>query len=189
AMAGGELEKVIADTRNSAAGGRLAYEWLVKVDKTAPDRLLPKMLLDPSPELRRDAVARAIDEADELLLVHEDEAGAVAAYKKALTGACDRDQGHAIAAALRQLGVKVALQAHFGVGKAWHLVAGFDNGGGKGFAAAYPPEKKVDLAAAYKDKEGKETRWKLFTTSDPYGVLDLNALLGKQKGSVAYAFA
>src|SRR5262249_43447443 len=147
----GELEKVIADTKNSAAGRRLAYEWLVKVDKTAPDRLLPKMLLDPSPELRRDAVARALEEADELLIVEEDEAGAVAAYKRALAGACDRDQVDAAAATLRALGVKVDLQAHFGVVKTWRLVAGFDNGGGKGFAATYPPEKKVDLGAAYKD--------------------------------------
>src|SRR5207245_2352498 len=40
------LEKFIADKTHSGAGRRLAYEWLARVDKNAPARLLPGMLQD-----------------------------------------------------------------------------------------------------------------------------------------------
>ena len=47
----------------SPAAHRLAYEWLLKRHPELEDDLIPDMLLDPSPEFRRDAVARLIDEA------------------------------------------------------------------------------------------------------------------------------
>src|SRR4051794_29684773 len=58
-----ELEKFLADTSHGRAARRLAYEWLVKVDPKTPERWLPKLLGDPSPELRRDAVAAVIARA------------------------------------------------------------------------------------------------------------------------------
>jgi hypothetical protein len=69
------------------------------------------------------------------------------------------------------------------------LVAPFDNTGGVGYAAVYPPEKGVDLAAVYKAKQDAEARWVEHTTADPYGVVDFNKALGKHKGVVGYAFA
>ena len=48
-----QLEKFVRDTKHSGPGRRLAYEWLVRVDTRAPERLLPSMLNDPSTELRR----------------------------------------------------------------------------------------------------------------------------------------
>jgi len=134
------------------------------------------------------AVAVAIDDAKKLLDKGDKEAAA-AAYRKALTGACDKDQVDAIAGRLKALGAPVDLAAHFGFIRTWHLVAPFDNHGGVGFLAAYPPERGVDLAAVYKGKGGKEARWTVHTTDSPYGAVDLNKALGKQKGTVAYAFA
>jgi hypothetical protein len=183
-----QLEKFIADTAHSGAGRRLAYEWLVRVDKSAPARLLPGMLQDPSPELRRDAVARAMGEAREFL-DRGAKGLATASYRRALSGACDKDQVDAIAQQLKALGSPVDLAAHFGFIRAWHLVAPFDNHNGVGFKEVYPPEKGVDLAAVYKGKGGKEARWTVHTTDSPYGAVDLNKVLGKQKGTVAYAFA
>jgi hypothetical protein len=194
ALAGGKplpaerLEKFIADRTHSGAGRRLAYEWLARVDKSAPARLLPGMLQDPSPELRRDAVAVAMDDARKLLDRGDKEA-ATAAYRRALSGACDKDQTDAIAQRLKSLGAPVDLAAHLGFIRTWHLVAPFDNHNGVGFAAVYPPEKGVDLAAVYKGKGGKEARWAVHTTDSPYGAVNLNKALGKQKGTVAYAFA
>jgi hypothetical protein len=183
-----DLEKFIANTRHAGVARRLAYEWLVRIDKSAPARLLPGMLKDPSPDLRRDAVARALNEARDLLDGGKKEA-ALAAFRKALSGACDRDQVDAITGNLQKLGVKVDLAAHFGVVRHWHLITPFDNKKQAGFTVVYPPEKGVDLSANYKGSDGKEARWKTYTTDDPYGIVDLNKVLGKQKGTVAYAFA
>jgi hypothetical protein len=183
-----ELEKFIAQTKQPGVGRRLAYEWLVKIDKTAPDRLLPKMLQDPSHELRRDAVARVLKEARKLE-EDNDSKGALAAYRKALTGACDKDQVERIVEGLDKQGVKVDVAAHFGFVKYWHLIAPFENRGNIGYNKVYPPEKGVDLSASYTGRDGKEMRWAPHTTTSPYGIVDLNKAIAKHKGVVAYAFA
>jgi hypothetical protein len=183
-----ELEAFIADLKHAPAARRLAYEWLARVDKTAPDRLLPGMLLDPSAELRRDAVAAALEKA-RLLRDKDDKETATAAYRKALTGACDEDQVKEIAAALEKLGAPVDLAAHFGFVREWHLAAPFDNTADSQFKTIYPPEKGVDLKAACKGKNGAEVVWKEFVSKDPYGIVDLNKVIGKEKGVVAYAYA
>jgi hypothetical protein len=182
------LEKFVARTDNPAGARALAYEWLARVDPSAPARLLPGMLHDPSPRLRRDAVARAADEAKRLL-DKGDRKGATAAYTRAFAGASDQDQVDSLAARLEALGVKVDRGAHLGYVRAWHLAAPFDNTAEKGFGTAYPPEKRVDLSATYKGKGGRPARWVRHTTADPHGLVDLNKALGKQKGAVAYAYA
>ena len=58
-----KLEAFVRDTRHAGAARRLAYEWLSRADPKAPDRLLPGMLSDPGAELRRDAVAIVLKEA------------------------------------------------------------------------------------------------------------------------------
>src|SRR5262249_44743315 len=57
------------------------------------------------------------------------------------------------------------------------------------FAKTLPPEQGVDLTRAYRGKGGAELRWKPYTTTDPYGVVDLNKAIGPLHGVVAYAFA
>src|SRR5262245_40742216 len=52
-----KLEAFVLETKHSGAACRLAYDWLVRVDATAPGRLIPGMINDPGAELRRDAVA------------------------------------------------------------------------------------------------------------------------------------
>ena len=182
------LEQFIRQRQHSGAARRLAYEWLCRIDAKAPDRLLPGMLQDPSPELRRDAVAAAFRQARGRLDQGHKEA-ARAAYRRALAGACDKDQVDLIVKALEQLGDKVDVAAHFGFVRQWLIVAPFDNHNDAGFNSAYPPEKGVDPKAVYKGKDGKEIRWVAVTTDDPYGVVNLNKELGKQKGVVAYAYA
>jgi hypothetical protein len=41
----------------------------------------------------------------------------------------------------------------------WHYIGAFDNAGGKGFDAVYPPEKEIDLKKTYQGKAGPVT-WK-----------------------------
>jgi hypothetical protein len=58
-----------------------------------------------------------------------------------------------------------------------------------GFKVAHPPEKGVDLKAVYQGKKGDEVRWKPHTTTDEYGKVDLNQVIGKTKGAIAFGFA
>ncbi|MCS6849708.1 MAG: hypothetical protein NZ700_00895 [Gemmataceae bacterium] len=182
------LEAFVTDTRHAPRARRLAYEWLVRVDPTAPGRLLPGLADDPSTELRRDAVAVLIQNA-EAIAAQGDKSAAVAAYRKALTSARDRDQVEAIAQALKKFDVTVDLAAHFGFITDWLLAAPFDNTNGIGFAAVYPPEKGVDVNATYVGKNGLKFGWKPTTTSDPFGKVDLNKVIGKYMGVVGYGFA
>lgn len=183
-----ELEAFVLEVKNEPRARRLAYEWLSRADKTAPTRLLPGMLQDPSVELRRDAVAVVIDKAKQLL-DNQDKEAATDAYRQALAAARDKDQVDEIAKQLKALGVPVDLAAHFGFIQKWHVAGPFDNTDMKGFAAIYPPEKGVDLQAVYRGKKEAELRWKEHTTTDPYGLVDLNKAIAKHMGAAGYAYA
>ncbi len=44
----------------------------------------------------------------------------------------------------------------------WYLIGPFDNTNNKGFDAAYPPEKEIDLTKTYAGKDGQKVAWKEF---------------------------
>lgn len=181
------LETFIRDTQQDAPARRLAYEWLVKIDGTAADRLIPGMLRDPGADFRRDAVARLLDRAAKLQ-EQEQKDEAIAVYRQALEGATDDDQVKAIVKPLQELGETVDLPRHFGFITAWQLLGPFDNTENKGFTAAFPPEEEIDLSAVYAGKEG-EVRWEAHETDHEYGILDLAKETAPHKGAVTYAFA
>lgn len=182
------LERFIGQAQQNGAARRLAYEWLCRVDPKTPERLLPGMLGDPSPELRRDAVAAVLKQARSVL-DKGDQGAARIAYRRALTGACDKDQVDLIVKELDKLGEKIDVAAHFGFVRRWAVIAPFENHDSVGFKIAYPPEERVEQKAVYQGKDGKETRWTAVSTTDPYGKVDLNKALVKQQGVIAYAFA
>jgi hypothetical protein len=182
-----ELERFLADKTHDQRARRLAYDWIVRADPGASERLIPTMLDDPSLELRRDAVARVIQAAETAQAAQQTDV-ALASYRQALNAARDLDQVNAIAEALKKAGQGVDLAHHFGFVIDWMLVGPFDNHAGKGFALAYPPEQAVDLRASH-DGLGGKVVWIASHTDDEYGNVDLNKALGKQSGVAAYAFA
>jgi hypothetical protein len=186
-----KLEAFVKDTTHAPRARRLAFEWISRADKGAPDRLIPGMLDDPSVELRRDAVGRLLIQAAKQLEAKQTDA-ATDTYRQAVTAARDPDQVKAAADALKQLGQPVDLAKHYGFVRHWHVIGPFDNSGKKGFDVAYPPEtepgKAIDPAAVYEGKLGP-VRWLDHTTTDELGQVDLNALLGKHKGAIGYAVA
>lgn len=182
-----ELEDYVCDRANDPASRRVAYEWLVRADPKTPDRLLPGMLNDPNGELRRDAVARVITEA-ETKLAQKDQT-AVETFRTAFAAARDKDQVDLIAKQLRKHGVPVDIAAHFGFLQTWVLVGPFDNAASKGFGTVYPPEQTVDLTQTYSGKDQQSLQWKTHMTADTYGLVDLNKAIGKHHNAVAYAYA
>lgn len=181
------LEAFVVDLNNNASARRLAYEWLLKVDNTAADRLIPGMLQDANAEFRRDAVARLIT-AGTKQLESDQKADAAKTLQQALLGAVDDDQVKAIVKPLRDLGETVDLQKHFGFVTAWKLIGPFDNTGTKGFDVVYPPEKELKFDAKYQGKEDEVT-WKEFATDDEYGNVNLAKALAPHKGAITYATA
>ncbi len=183
-----ELERFVLDRGHDPRARRLAYEWLLRVDPTAEDRLIPGMLDDESLELRRDAVARLIDQAATAATSDGNRAEAARLYRRALTAARDLDQIRLLAAGLRGLDQQVDLARHLGFIVRWKLIGPFDNTGANGYHTVYPPEREIDPAASYRGKHGV-VRWIDYETGDEYGRVDLNKGLGEEKDVAGYAMA
>jgi hypothetical protein len=179
-----DLEAFLADTRHSPRGRRLAYELIAAIDDTAESRLIPKLIDDPSLELRRDAVAGALANA----AMASSKEAQLAAYQQVFRHLRDHDQIKATADKIKELGGKVDLPLHYGFVTTWKILGPFDNVSDKGWDVAYPPEEKVDLKAKYAGQKG-EIRWFESATSDELGNVDLNKVLDKHKGAIAYAYA
>ncbi len=182
-----ELEAFVVDRSRDARARRLAYEWLLRVDASAADRLIPGMLEDPGWEFRRDAVARLIREAAGHAEARRS-AEAVTAYRRALVAARERDQIDLIAQRLRGMGEKVDLARQLGCVMRWKLIGPFDDVGGKGFDAVYPPEREIRFDARYAGKSGT-VAWKDYVCRDDYGTVDLNRGLVEVKEAAGYAAA
>jgi hypothetical protein len=181
------LDAFLRDPKHDPQARRLAYELLCEADPAAPERYLPGMLDDPSPDLRRAAVARALARADKLLAAGR-KAEALPLFRAALAAARERDQIDGAARKLRDLGEKVDLPTRLGMLLAWKVIGPFPNQKRKGMATAYPPEKAADLAAAYDGKAGK-VKWVDYTSKDDYGLVDLKEALKDHAEVVAYARA
>jgi len=183
----GELEKFILDRGRDPRARRLGYEWLLRVDPSAKDRLIPGMLDDPSRDMRRDAVARLIDQAARYAEAKRT-AEAIAAYRQALSTARERDQIDLVARRLRGMDQKVDLVRQLGYVVRWKLIGPFEDVRGKGFDAVYPPEKEIRFDAEYQGNKGP-VRWKGFVCTDDYGTVDLNKGLVEVKEVAGYAAA
>ncbi|MHC4398822.1 MAG: hypothetical protein ACYTG0_03995 [Planctomycetota bacterium] len=190
-----EIERFVLDTGHAPRARRLAYEWLVRVDPSAADRLIPGMLHDPSVELRRDAVARLIGDAVQVAELSEP-ARALRLYRRALAAARDFDQIRLLAGRLKELDEPVDLARQLGFLMRWKLIGPFDNTGEKGFDVTYPPEREIDRQASYPGKHGP-VRWiDHQAPADPgtvdvkrCGLVDFNKALEEEKAVVGYAAA
>jgi hypothetical protein len=180
-----DLEAFLRDRHHDPAARRFAYDLIVKDQPAVADRLLPGMIDDPSPTLRRDAVARVVADAEKLAK-EKKTAEAEKEYRQALAAARDFDQLNTIIKALGELGPKVSLSDHVGFLKSWKIVGPFPNPEGKGIDAVYPPEQKLDFNAGYDGSTGK-VKWTSYKPSKDTGVIDLKEAIGDAPEAVAYA--
>jgi hypothetical protein len=179
------LESFLAQTSHDPQARRLAFDLLVQRDKTVGDRFLPKMVKDPSPELRRDAIGRVLDDAEKLFSA-EKKAEARSIFQQAFVAARDKDQIDKAAKRLKDLGQTIDLAKHLGFLLDWKLIGPFANVEQKGVETAYAPEKALDFGAEYDGKEGK-VRWKDYVSKDENGIIDLNVGVGEHFEAVGYA--
>lgn len=179
-----QLELFLKDTRHSPRGRRLAFELISLQDKSAPERIIPTLLNDPSLELRREAVQKALDDAAKISAKET----AVKMYQNAFAAARDLDQIKAAAAKLKDFGESADIQTQMGFIIGWKVLGPFDNVGDIGWDTAYPPEMGVDLTKSYAGQK-EEIRWINHVTTDDFGIVDLTKALDKHKGAVTYAYA
>lgn len=185
ALPASELKSFVAQTKHVARARRIAFELYSLSEPAAAAKLVPEFLQDPSPELRRDAVAYWVGQG-EAASKEGKAAEAKVLFEKALGGAVDEDQVDLLAKRLGDMGTKVDKAAHYGLILDWKVIGPFDNTQEKGYYVAYPPEMKVDFTATYEGKNG-QVAWKDFTTTDPMGQVDLNKAVVNAQGVTAYA--
>jgi hypothetical protein len=176
------LAAFLFDTSHSPRARQQAFDLIAKTQPETADTLVPGMLSDPDPALRRPAVQRLIDAAGEA-----DEDAKTVVLQQALGAARDVDQVEEVASALEKLGLEVDLPEHFGFLMRWKTIGPFDNTGKAGFDRVFPPEEEVDLDAVYEGKDG-EVRWRDFVSADRFGMVDINKAYTPLKGVVAYAY-
>lgn len=179
------LEAFLKDTANDPQARRFVYDLLAETEKGVPDRYLPTMLDDPSPDLRREAVARVFDQAEKLFTAgKKDEAKPL--YLKCFETARDQTQIVRAARKLRDLGEKPDLATHLGMVMDWQLLGPFPNPDEKGLATVYPPEKEINPSAEYDGKGGK-IRWQKYVSNQELGMVNLKEALNQSSEVTAFA--
>ena len=180
------IEQFVRDEKRSGRARRLGLSVLERIDPAIRGQLLPKWLGDS--EFRRDAVEHALSQGD-LALKDKQSDQARQSYEQAFLHARESDQVLQAVAKLKSVGQMVDPIAHLGFITRWWLVGPFPAPQMTGFAAEFPPEKQVDLAAEYSSESGQKLRWKLHQTPDQLGETNLIQAIAAVKESVGYAYA
>ena len=181
-----DLGAFLFETSHAPQARVLAFDLIARTDANAAESLIPGLLNDPSVVLRRKAVANLLSQADALNSADRKDA-ALHLYRQGLGFARDVDQIQHLTEQLTQHGQSVDLPRHFGFLMNWQVIGPFHNIDRAGFNEAFPPEFGFDAGAVYKGKLG-EVRWQPLSTSDPYGVVDINKPLDPLKEVTAYAY-
>ena len=173
-----ELESFLKDTTQDPEARYTVFRWLTEGDADSRNRWLDSMLNDPSPELRYEAVAKALEPKE----LSEDQ------LKTLLGVARQPEQVVDLIARLDKLGVKVNQSQHFGFLSTWKFIGPFDNTGSKSYDKAYPVETdwvSSKLADTYQGRPG-EVKWIAEKSEDPDGAIDLAKLYNNEKGCIVY---
>jgi hypothetical protein len=171
----------LQDEQNSGSARKLAFEIIREHKPKLAHSLTPKFIDDREPTLRRLAVEKLLESAREA----QKPAVATALFEKILSKGREVDQIKEAKEALEESGQKVDLQSLMGFLVEWTTIGPFDNTGRQGFGMEYPPEEKIDLKASYQGKNEK-VKWSTFSTTDPFGMLNVNLQYGEVKEALAY---
>jgi outer membrane protein assembly factor BamB len=179
----------VRDGKRQGRPRRLALDLVEELCPGARKKLLPGWLDDP--EFRHDAIEDLLDRVRRDKALPKEKA--IETLRTGFRASRDLAQARAVAARLKELGETVSVARHMGFLGDWYVIGPFDAGGGKGFRTAYPPEKKVDLAATHEGQGGKQLTWRRETVAESATgrfpiLVDLRKPLGDADDAVAYAW-
>lgn len=165
-------------------------EWALAIlDRLEPDyrtAWIPTRLDDPA--FRFQAVAAALSAGEKALAENRRE-DALNEFRQAFRHARDSGQVTQASTKLSAFGEAADVAAHLGLITDWQLIGPFDAPAKTGFATVFPPEEKLNLAAAYSGKDGVELKWIKHRTEDVLGTVNLNQALAASSEAVGYAYA
>ena len=176
-----DLESFLSSANEDSEARYTVFRWLTDGNAEARNQWLSRMTEDPSPEIRYEAIARALEPAE----LPE------AALRSLLDSARQPEQVTAIIERLDKAGVKIDQAKHFGFLTQWKFIGPFDNVGSDKFNTVYPVEPDYvanKLADSYPAKAGAVS-WQSEASSDREGAVDLAKLYNNEKGCIVYGVA
>ncbi|MFM8932011.1 MAG: hypothetical protein ACKOS8_09070 [Gemmataceae bacterium] len=172
------------DRTKGRAARACALEMLEVNNPSLAEKILEASLDDPSGEIRRKAIRRAMAKVPSLTKETQIETLDLLFQK-----AADIDQVEKIASDLKALGKEVSVRDRAGFLTRWSVIGPFGNQDNQGFLQKTELEKgPIDLSKPVAGPSGGLV-WKDHETVDKSGVVDLNKVIGNEKSVVAYAFA
>jgi len=178
------VEGFLVDRTKGRAARACALEMLEVNNPSLAEKILEASLDDPSGEIRRKAIRRAMAKVPSLTKEKQIETLDLLFQK-----AADIDQVEKIASDLKALGKEVSVRDRAGFLTRWSVIGPFDNKENQGFLQKTELEKgPIDLSKPVAGPSGGLV-WKDHETVDKSGVVDLNKVIGNEKSVVAYAFA
>jgi hypothetical protein len=174
-----------------------AFLYLTEQQAESRERLLESMLEDSSPPLRYEAIKLRLNRLESA--TGESTETHRAEYENLLNVARLPSQVQEIAVKLRNSGREVDLLRHFGFVDRWLTTGPFDNKDQSGFNQVYGPEADYLEGNLLMD-EGRfgevkypgihgDVGWKVLTTTEQDGSVDLSEPYEKEKGALVYALA
>jgi hypothetical protein len=173
-----------SDTTNKENSRKTAYEIIQTHNPELATKLAPSFIDDPAPSLRRISVALLIDQINDL----KSESKKQKLLHYALNKAREVEQIKEINDGLKSIGQSVNITKLMGFLVDWHTVGPFDNVERTGFEKKFQPEAKSGLDQKYENKSGMIS-WLPLSTTEEFGMLDINKQYGEIKEVCAYAQA
>lgn len=179
------IAKIIAFLKNQSnqdGARQMAYEIIEAYRPAIADTLAPSFIDDPAADLRRVSVALMIDQSNSI----KNEAKKKELLLSTLKKAREVDQIKEISKTLKEMGQDINITKLMGFLLKWHTVGPFDNKERMGFNKKFQPEEKTDLDQKYKSMD-ETIIWSPFSTTEEFGMLDINQQYGEIKEVCAYA--
>lgn len=192
-----ECQAIVEQVSEDPTARYWAFCFLTDRQPQLKEPLLEKMLSDPGPELRYEAIELQLKRLKQSPPSTPEEQRSV--YSELLEAARLPSQVNGIAELLKEAGAPVDLLNHFGFIAQWYMVGPFDNTGQSGFNVVYGPERdylagKISADAKLLELPGYDGKsssvsWTEYSTTKDDGALDLAVPYKKEKGAIVYALS
>ena len=178
------VREFLTDTTNDRLARFFAYELLKQADPDSIKAMQLKMIDDPNPIIRSEAIARRLEQ------LPEEKVARTAELKQLFEAARDFEQTQSLAKQLKELGIPANVPKHLGVVTQWQADRPIRQHRWQGIQSAIPAgtERSI-LLRPPAGKNQTPLTWKSFQSDGDNGTIDLNKALGKNMDAAGYAYA